>query len=41
VGTLTLDEEARQYLVAAILRLGNAAGTAEDSQRKSRIMRRW
>jgi Transposase DDE domain group 1 len=28
VGTLTFDEEARQYLVAAILRPGNAAGTA-------------
>lgn len=28
VGTLTFDDEARQYLVAAILRPGNAAGTA-------------
>jgi hypothetical protein len=28
VGTLTFDEEARQYLIAAILRPGNAAGTA-------------
>jgi hypothetical protein len=28
VGTLTFDAEARQYLVAAILRPGNAAGTA-------------
>ena len=28
MGTLTLDDEARQYLVAAILRPGNAAGTA-------------
>jgi hypothetical protein len=27
VGTLTFDDEARQYLVAAILRPGNAAGT--------------
>jgi hypothetical protein len=28
VGTLTFDDEARQYLVAAILRPGNAGGTA-------------
>jgi hypothetical protein len=28
VGTLTFDDEARQYLVAAVLRPGNAAGTA-------------
>lgn len=28
VGTLTFDDETRQYLVAAILRPGNAAGTA-------------
>jgi len=28
VGSLTFDDEARQYLVAAILRPGNAAGTA-------------
>jgi hypothetical protein len=28
VGTLTFDDEARQYRVAAILRPGNAAGTA-------------
>ena len=28
VGTLTFDDEARQYLVAAILRPGNAAGAA-------------
>jgi hypothetical protein len=28
VATLTFDDEARQYLVAAILRPGNAAGTA-------------
>jgi Transposase DDE domain group 1 len=28
VGTLTFDDEVRQYLVAAILRPGNAAGTA-------------
>jgi hypothetical protein len=28
VGTRTLDDETRQYLVAAILRPGNAAGTA-------------
>ena len=28
VGTLTFDDEARQYLVAAILRPGNAAGSA-------------
>jgi hypothetical protein len=28
VGTLTFDDEPRQYLVAAILRPGNAAGTA-------------
>jgi hypothetical protein len=28
VGTLTFDDEARQYLVAAILRPGNAAGRA-------------
>ena len=28
VGTLTFDDEARQYLVAAILRPGTAAGTA-------------
>src|SRR3954469_13962772 len=28
VGTLTFDRETRQYLVAAILRPGNAAGTA-------------
>jgi hypothetical protein len=28
VGTLTFDDEAQQYLVAAILRPGNAAGTA-------------
>lgn len=28
VGTLTFDDERRQYLVAAILRPGNAAGTA-------------
>jgi hypothetical protein len=28
VGTLTFDDEARQYLVAAVLRPGNAAGAA-------------
>lgn len=28
VGTLTFDDEPRQYLVAAVLRPGNAAGTA-------------
>ena len=28
VASLTFDDEARQYLVAAILRPGNAAGTA-------------
>lgn len=28
IGTLTFDDELRQYLVAAILRPGNAAGTA-------------
>jgi Transposase DDE domain group 1 len=28
VGTLTFDDETRQYLVTAILRPGNAAGTA-------------
>lgn len=28
IGTLTFDDETRQYLVAAILRPGNAAGTA-------------
>ena len=48
VGTLTFDDEARQYLVAAILRPGNAAGRrpirraaggapAHDCQKRSRM----
>ena len=32
VGSLTFDDEARQYLVAAILRPGNAAGTGRRGQ---------
>ena len=37
VATLTFDDEARQYLVAAILRPGNAAGTAGAV----RVLHRW
>jgi hypothetical protein len=38
VGTLTFDDEARQYLVAAILRPGNAAGTAGAVSRLHRLL---
>jgi len=38
VATLTFDEEARQYLVAAILRPGNAAGTAGVVSLLSRLL---
>jgi len=40
VGTLTFDEEARQYLVAAILRPGNAAGTAGVVSLLHRLLRK-
>ncbi len=38
VGTLTFDDEARQYLVAAILRPGNAAGTADAVSLRHRLL---
>jgi hypothetical protein len=38
VGTLTFDDEARQYLVAAILRPGNAAGTAGAASLLRRLL---
>jgi hypothetical protein len=38
VGTLTFDDEARQYLVAAILRPGNAAGTAGAVSLRHRLL---
>ncbi len=38
VGTLTFDEEARQYHVAAILRPGNAAGSAGAVSLRHRLL---
>ena len=42
MGTLTFDDETRQYLVAAILRPGNAAGTAGAISVLHRLLpKRW
>src|SRR5215218_10183438 len=42
VGTLTFDDETRQYLVAAILRPGNAAGTTGAVSLLCRLLpKRW
>ncbi len=38
VGTLTFDDETRQYLVAAILRPGNAAGTSGALSLRHRLL---
>jgi hypothetical protein len=40
VGTLTFDDETRQYLVAAILRPGNAAGTGGAASLLRRLLPR-